>query len=790
MKVARLVVVALTILSIFIVTRLELSRDLTQLFPDTVEAATLARVTRMTGGGDVTLVLLRGDDSAAVARAADDTRDLFEKDGSFEKVVTGPPHLSLRDVDATGAWRWAGPIARDKLARAVTEKGMRARLRETRALLLAPGASEVAAFVAKDPLRLSQIPWEEHLELAAGARGAPGEPFTADGGKARLLVVVARGKALEAREAAAVADRIGTVMANARSNHTDVRFDAAGGHLVAKETEAMIRSDLQKSGVLSLVLASVVFVAIFRRPRALLAVMPPLLAGTLWTTALATLLYSRLSAVATAFAAVVIGVGVDTGVHVYGHLLAARRAGHSSSEAAAMARRETWKPTLGAALAAGGAFGCLALSNIRGVAQLGVLCAIGEVTTAIAILVVVPEVGAWLERGAAPSAVSFDFVTNATRTKTGARIVLVATAVAVVLAFVFGQPTVSHSVVTEGTSTLPSMEAYKAIYATFGGTRGQLFVVASDPDPERARARADAVAEVCAQLEARGSIVGYDALGAIAPSVTAQRARLSVRDALDLPSRRKILERVLHEEGFAVEELGPALDAFAHPSEEVADHLADDSSALAWIARRHLGTDDHGTLATTFVRLTGAPDKDAEARAAIRAADPGAILTGFAELEASLRASLAADLPRILGAALGVVIIVLAFALSRALLVVFGVAILIIELALVLFIAKLLHIPFHVYDALVLPVLLGITLDETLFLLSGAERRGLDEALAEQAPFAAATALTTAAGFAALVVCRFGGLVDLGKVGAIGSVVGLSCALLLVPAGLRVARRR
>ena len=30
--------------------------------------------------------------------------------------------------------------------------------------------------------------------------------------------------------------------------------------------------------------------------------------------------------------------------------------------------------------------------------------------------------------------------------------------------------------------------------------------------------RADAVAEVCAQLEARGSIVGYDALGAIAPS--------------------------------------------------------------------------------------------------------------------------------------------------------------------------------------------------------------------------------------------------------------------------------
>ena len=50
-------------------------------------------------------------------------------------------------------------------------------------------------------------------------------------------------------------------------------------------------------------------------------------------------------------------------------------------------------------------------------------------------------------------------------------------------------------------------------------------------------------------------------------------------------------------------------------------------------------------------------------------------------------------------------------------------------------------------------------------------------------------ALTTAAGFGALAFCDFDGLRDLGYVGALGSVVGLIVALVVVPAGLRSSRR-
>ena len=54
----------------------------------------------------------------------------------------------------------------------------------------------------------------------------------------------------------------------------------------------------------------------------------------------------------------------------------------------------------------------------------------------------------------------------------------------------------------------------------------------------------------------------------------------------------------------------------------------------------------------------------------------------------------------------------------------------------------------------------------------------------------AATALTTAAGFAALGFCDFDGLRDLGWVGALGSTVGLVVALVVVPAGLRLTAPR
>jgi predicted RND superfamily exporter protein len=203
-------------------------------------------------------------------------------------------------------------------------------------------------------------------------------------------------------------------------------------------------------------------------------------------------------------------------------------------------------------------------------------------------------------------------------------------------------------------------------------------------------------------------------------------------------------------------------------------------------------------MAVTYVRPKGEPAKDARALAAIAHADPETIVTGYPYLEVALRESLADDLPKIALLACLVVAIALRAMLGRLLDVALALSTIIVEIAAVALVMRVLHVRWHVYDALVLPVLVGVTIDESMFLLHAArqaEREGktgdsiILGALAEQGPLVVATALTTMAGFAALLFCKFEGLFDLGAVGALGVILGLVAALLIVPAGLRLSTR-
>jgi uncharacterized protein len=786
LTIARVGAVLLTILSCVLASRVRLSHDLTDLFPSTPHAHALARFARAFGGGDVGLVLIRGAEPDEVRRASQEAAASLARCQTVSHVLAEAPALSL--ASPTGAWQFAGPVARAKLARAVTEQGMRERIRETRALLLAPGASELEELVARDPLRLAQIPWEGRIELAAGARATPGTPFVSGDGRARLLLLHARGGAFDGRAATAFVEEVEGALAGTQRSHPGVTIEVTGGHAIARQTEQMVRGDLERSGVLSLVLAAVAFAVCFRRLRALVAVFPPLLLGTLWTTAIAGAAYERLSAVAVAFTAVVVGVGVDTGVHVYASILEARAQGLSPADAAREARARTWRPTLGAAVAAAGAFSALGLASVPGMRQLGLLCGAGEVLTALAILLVVPEVGAWLERGAPPPPLTAKWMARPTSTR-GRSFVVAALALALVLASgVLGVPKLAGAVVALRPAALPALATYDSIHEIFGSRAGQLIVLTEDDDLDTALARADAVAEVAEELDASGAIGGFDALGTFRPSPRAQRARMAERDALELPSRAALLERVLREEGLSVDAFGDALRELSSPTRELFAP-PDGDAATAFLRARHVATDGGRHVVATFVRPPADPSRLPDAVTTLRAADPRSTVTSFTELDRELKATLAHDMPRILAVASAIVLFTLVIALRSARAAVIAGAVLLVEMAIVHVVTHVFGVRWHVYDALVLPVLLGITLDEVLFLLDASARhRSLEDAIREQGPLASTTALTTAAGFAALAPCRFQGIADLGIVGALGSVAGLACAVLLVPALVRLWR--
>ena len=201
----------------------------------------------------------------------------------------------------------------------------------------------------------------------------------------------------------------------------------------------------------------------------------------------------------------------------------------------------------------------------------------------------------------------------------------------------------------------------------------------------------------------------------------------------------------------------------------------------------------HDEAALVTIHVVPTPGRDAEVEAVVHAIDPAARVTGLGLLDRALRASLLHDLPRVAALALALALVALALTLRRAGDVALAAGIVLAEIALVLVAMRVLGVPLHVYDALVLPVLLGVTLDEVLFVLMAVRAGGGDDAaraaVVHEAPLVATTALTTAAGFGALLICDFAPLRHLGATGAIGSIVGLVLALVVVP-GLTLARAK
>ncbi len=791
LKSRRLVTLALVLLTVFagvvVSLRLRIDPNVSSLLPDRGEAAALRRYVQGFGGGDLAVVLVQGPDRETNATVSNEIANELVQRSSVARAAARVE--ASHALDPMLAFRHADPRGMERLREALTPEGMRARLADSRAMLLAPGGGAAVELIGRDPLRLAQVVYEG-ADIGSGVRTQADGAFASDDGTAHLVLAEPKGQALRGEDARQFVRDAEAVLGPKRAAHPEMKFGLTGGHAIAAATEAMLTRDLTISSTLAMVLASIVFALIFRRVRALVAVMPPLALGTIWTAAVATTFSSGLSGIAIAFMSVVVGVGVDTGVHVYAALLEARRAGLAPREAARQARAKTAKSVMLAAGTAAAAFGALGLSSITAMQQLGILCAAGELLTALAIVLVTPEIGAWLERNPPPPEAPARWTEGfawLTGTRRRAAVMSVIAAVPIVAVLFGAAPGLSESIVAVRPKALEPLKVQQAVFDAFGGKRGQWVVLVADRDLEHARARADRIAETLSSM--KEDVEAVDALTAVAPAKATQEARFAVRDSIDLPARADDLEKALIEKGFAPARFSGVLEAMRTPSREIVSIEDVRQGAAAILMSRYLGEDAGEKLVAVYVRPREVPGATERVEQAISRVDSAAMLTGYSRLEGALRKSLNQDLPKI-GIVAGVLVITaLAMSLRRARDVVIAAFVVGAEIATVLVLVRLFNIPLHAYDVLVLPVLLGITVDEGMFLLHRArETTGdvLRETLRLEGPPVAATALTTAAGFAALGLCRFDGLRDLGLVGAIGSVAGLVVALVVVPAGLRL----
>ena len=138
----------------------------------------------------------------------------------------------------------------------------------------------------------------------------------------------------------------------------------------------------------SVLLVAGVFYIGFRRMRPLLAIMHVLLLCCIIAVAAGFLILHGLNVISVGFCSILVGLGVDFGMLLYGSYQTQRHAGQDHEAAVAGAIRQLGKGIMFGAMTTAAGFLALVLSDCTGFSQLGVLIAIGIMLAALLMMTV------------------------------------------------------------------------------------------------------------------------------------------------------------------------------------------------------------------------------------------------------------------------------------------------------------------------------------------------------------------------------------------------------------------
>jgi predicted RND superfamily exporter protein len=151
-----------------------------------------------------------------------------------------------------------------------------------------------------------------------------------------------------------------------------------------------IAGDAARGGTAAAALLVVCLALYFRRLRAVPLVMVPLVTSVVAALAYADLRYGFLNLVSAFIFAVLLGMGIDFGIHILGRYEHERLRGHSRPDATRIALGTTGASTSAGAFSTIGVYGCLMVADFQGFAQFGELAAIGVLLALVGCIIVMP----------------------------------------------------------------------------------------------------------------------------------------------------------------------------------------------------------------------------------------------------------------------------------------------------------------------------------------------------------------------------------------------------------------
>jgi predicted RND superfamily exporter protein len=173
-------------------------------------------------------------------------------------------------------------------------------------------------------------------------------------------------------------------------NAPDLSCAYTGRYQKRVEQQQLLIADTSRATALALSLICAFLLLYFLRLRPVLIVLAPLILGTLATMSIARLIFGDLNILTGFLGAVLMGLGVDYGIHLATRFYAHRAKGLDPKEAMCATLATTGRANLWAGLTTMIALGSLAVSDFRAFREFGVIALIGMATIQLAYLIALP----------------------------------------------------------------------------------------------------------------------------------------------------------------------------------------------------------------------------------------------------------------------------------------------------------------------------------------------------------------------------------------------------------------
>jgi hypothetical protein len=590
----------------------------------------------------------------------------------------------------------------------------------------------------------------------------------------------------------------------------------------------------------SLVVILLMFAFVYRRPSSLLFVGLPLLAPVVWTLAVApVLLGGRLSMLGLAFAAVLLGLGIDFAVHLYNRYVAERAAGRAPAEAAAASVERTGEGIVIGALTTVAAFAGMTLTKFRGFTEFGVMAGVGVFLTMAALVLAVPSALTLLARVREPNRVAprpcslgLESVARAVRARPGAIVAVGLLVLAAGIGAMFTDPEhpgirfeSDFAAIGPPEQVDTSGALNRRISRDFGLAEREISVIVRGASAAEVLERTRQLRERARALARDGALGPMRSILDLVPAPGEQGRSLELAGGLALDGFAARLDRAAVAAGFRS-------GAFARFAGEV-EKLAGRIRAGRRLDVEHLPDPMVAELAGLFFRAPGekgvrnllperpfgcsaqkVPDtffsthsrialparrygsRDYQALAASLGIDGQAVtMTSHILVAYELRDSVRGDLLLVTGVVAAVVLVMLWASLRSLILVALAMSPVLIGGAGMLLVMKAFGLDFNYINVLAFPILVGIGVDNAVHLIIRARQDGeLRPAITDTGRALVLCSLTTIWGFFSLYQPLLSpphwGMRSLGLIVAVGMSFALLVSLGFVPAALELLSRR